>query len=863
MKRMTFLLLTTLAFLPSILSAQSLSPGDIAFVMYNTDGNDDWAFITLTDISSGTTIKFTDLGWNDSTFYSLASESEITVTITSTITAGTVVTVSGTTFTPNIGTVSITGANLTKLSLFAGDQILCYQGSSTNPTFIAGISGDFNISDYDSISGWNTGASDNTTSSALPSGLTDSVHAISFFPGVTEQDNARYNCTLTTGTRVELLAAINNPANWVSDNSTPYASPCTTTPFTINPPVSNVIASISSQVNVACNGESTGSLTATATDGTPNFSYTWSNGSTTTNTSSTTNTISGLAAGTYTVTITDANSNTSTASATITEPVALTANTAVDSNATCNGSADGGATAAATGGVTPYTYLWNNGATTSAITGVSAGTYSVTVTDANGCTATSSSGIIASDNEAPLALAKNITVQLNANGQASITANDVDNGSSDNCGIAELSIDVSSFDCNDVGFVQGVTVVSDSSWNKSTVVNTNNSLTFPWTGAQTIPADSTFTDSVEVGQPYSWVSIVPIPGSETIRALNDVTFYRKIFNLSSIADLSARVRMRVDDDMEIYINGNLLAGEYSFSTDNFGGAAHDLKFEQGGNIVNGNNGGDQFDFVTSDTLANIFQTGTNEVILAIRNTINNDRGGFTFRMDVGIGDPGVPVTLTVKDSSNNISTAEALVVVEDNVAPVLNNMPNDKTVTSSDSSTVVYWTPPTPSDACGVQSLTKTNHPGDSFPYGTTAVIYTATDVNGNAVSDSFNITVVPPGARITQSSENGSGDDNQPSVVLLEGISEKPADNRQSEINITLVEVYPNPADDEVFISIVNGSKNTDLTLFTATGQLVYQEQLHNTNNTSIDVSQLKAGIYILKIIADGQPETRRLIIQ
>lgn len=88
-----------------------------------------------------------------------------------------------------------------------------------------------------------------------------------------------------------------------------------------------VSASISAQSNVSCNGAGDGSLTATATDGTANFDYQWSNTSSTLNTSSTTNTISSLSAGTYTVTITDDDGNTSTASATITEPSALAAGT--------------------------------------------------------------------------------------------------------------------------------------------------------------------------------------------------------------------------------------------------------------------------------------------------------------------------------------------------------------------------------------------------------------------------------------------------------------------------------------------------------------------------------------------------------
>ena len=151
---------------------------------------------------------------------------------------------------------------------------------------------------------------------------------------------------------------------------------------TIVEPVA-LMAAATANNNVSCNGLSDGEATVSVTGGTTAYTYTWSNAATTA-------TISGLAAGTYTVTVTDANGCTSTSSVTITEPAVLTASSMVDNQVSCNGFTDGGATASATGGTTAYTYLWSNAATTASITGVGAGTYTVTVTDANGCTSTSS-----------------------------------------------------------------------------------------------------------------------------------------------------------------------------------------------------------------------------------------------------------------------------------------------------------------------------------------------------------------------------------------------------------------------------------------------------------------------------------------
>ncbi len=157
--------------------------------------------------------------------------------------------------------------------------------------------------------------------------------------------------------------------------------------------ISNVITfSVNTTVNnnILCNGGSNGSITASIQNGSSPFSYVWSNGSSTTGTTATSNTLTGLVAGSYIVTVTDNGGLTATSSVTITQPTALITSTVVDSNVSCNGYSDGGATASGTGGTMPYTYGWNNGATTASIIGVTAGTYSVTITDANGCMDSSS-----------------------------------------------------------------------------------------------------------------------------------------------------------------------------------------------------------------------------------------------------------------------------------------------------------------------------------------------------------------------------------------------------------------------------------------------------------------------------------------
>ena len=161
---------------------------------------------------------------------------------------------------------------------------------------------------------------------------------------------------------------------------------CTSTSSaTITEPASLIAASVVDS-NISCNGFSDGGASASAAGGTMPYTYAWSN-------SATTASITGVIAGTYSVTITDQNGCTSTSSATITEPASLIAASVVDSNTSCNGFSDGGASASAAGGTMPYTYAWSNSATTASITGVIAGTYSVTITDANGCTDSTSTTV--------------------------------------------------------------------------------------------------------------------------------------------------------------------------------------------------------------------------------------------------------------------------------------------------------------------------------------------------------------------------------------------------------------------------------------------------------------------------------------
>ncbi len=140
-------------------------------------------------------------------------------------------------------------------------------------------------------------------------------------------------------------------------------------------------------IDASCWGGSDGSIDIAVYLGTAPFSFSWSNGATTED-------ISNLSAGIYTLTVTDANGCTSEPfTATVAEPSPLVISAAT-SDISCNGSADGAINVGAAGGTLPYSFLWTNGATTENLSNLAAGTYTLFITDANGCNISTTATII-------------------------------------------------------------------------------------------------------------------------------------------------------------------------------------------------------------------------------------------------------------------------------------------------------------------------------------------------------------------------------------------------------------------------------------------------------------------------------------
>ncbi len=247
--------------------------------------------------------------------------------------------------------------------------------------------------------------------------------------------------------------------------------------------------------------------------------------------------------------------------------------------------------------------------------------------------------VTVTDNEAPNAVCQNITVQLDASGNASITAGDVDGGSSDNCAVASISIDNSSFNISNVGANTVNLTVTDVNGNSSSC-----------------SATVTVEDNV---------APIAICQNTTVQ-----------LDANGIASITAA---------DIDNGSNDAAGIASLSVS-----------------------------PNSFTCADL---GPNTV------------------------------TLTVTDNNGNVSSCTATVTVEDNIPPEIDCPAN--IVMVSPTPLVLPITPPTPTDNCGVDGLIATRSDGDEltdpFPLGITTITWQATDIAGNPAMCQQTVTISAP----------------------------------------------------------------------------------------------------------------------
>jgi len=456
---------------------------------------------------------------------------------------------------------------------------------------------------------------------------------------------------------------------------------------------------------------------------------------------------SNVGANSDTLTVTDVNGNVSTAVATVTVEDNI-APTATAKNVTIQLNASGAATVSATqvdNGSSDNCSIASMSLSKTSFdcSNVGENSDTLTVTDVNGNVSTAVVTVSVQDTIAPAALAKNVTIQLDASGAASITASQVDNGSSDNCSVATLSVSPNTFDCSNVNVSSSATqtIVTNNTWMESTSSTPSNICSSFWNGVSSLPSSSTYT-KVPVINSYS-VNVVP--GTQGLFALNDVRFYKKTFNLSSISGIKATLLASVDNAVQIYINGVAVALEGSLDGANFADANYSrVVLNSTGSNVNGGVGYQSYDNITTSNASSLFVVGTNEIVLAVSNCGGGDRGAVSFKAIIETSaSTSNPVTLTVTDVNGNVSTATATVTVQDNIKPTVVTQPVTVQLNASGAASI------TPSqinngstDNCSIASYSLDKTSFTCANVGSNTVTLTVTDVNGNVSSATATVTV-------------------------------------------------------------------------------------------------------------------------
>lgn len=440
-------------------------------------------------------------------------------------------------------------------------------------------------------------------------------------------------------------------------------------------------------------------------------------------------------------------------------------------------------------------------------------TIEFTATDVNGNVSTCSFTITVIDNEAPVAVCQNITIQLDEFGDASITAAEVDGGSTDQCGVASISIDMDTFDCSNVGDNNVTLTVTDVNGNTSTCIAivTVEDVTGPVVACQNI--------TVELDPITGTVTIAGTDidnGSTDACGIGSYDLDIDTFDCSNIGDNT--VVLTVTD-----VNGNTET------------CTAIVTVEDNTNPV----------LVCQDFTLELGADGTATLDPSDVIASNDDACGiFTVAVDItefSCADIGTPVTVQVfsQDNNGNLATCMATVTVVDLLAPVV-TCPADQTVDPG-AGNLFYIVPDyfatgeaTAIDNCTDPVTITTQDPAVGTPLsdGVYTITLTATDEYGNVGTCEFELTVA---------TVLGAGNNNQ---------------------NLGSIAMYPNPAKSEVTIG---NPQNLDLEradIYDLTGRLVQSFNLKGMATAkTLNVDNLAAATYVVIINGKEGQITKRLL--
>ena len=341
-----------------------------------------------------------------------------------------------------------------------------------------------------------------------------------------------------------------------------------------------------------------------------------------------------------------------------------------------------------------------------------ANTITLTVTDHVGNNASKTATVTIVDDLAPAVVTQNVTLQLDAFGNASLALSQIDNGSDDNCGISSLTLDKTDFSCADLG-VNAVNLTAEDGSGHSTSMTASVTVQdniVPTIAAQdlTVELDASGNASITAAQVDN--------GSNDNCSIASLSLDRTDFDCTEIG--ANTVTLTAMDG-----SGNISSATVTITiVDN---AAPQFSLQDLTIALDA----DGLAVLSAEDIshASVDNCGIQRVDL--------DRSEFSCN-DLGNNS----INLSIFDQNRNRFEASATVEVRDNLPPVLSSCPTDITATDP----VVFYDPPEAIDNCSVSSvlLVEGLESGSQFPLGTTLVTYELMDPSGNATTCSFRVMI-------------------------------------------------------------------------------------------------------------------------
>ncbi len=621
--------------------------------------------------------------------------------------------------------------------------------------------------------------------------------------------------------------------------------------------------------HITCFGAGDGQATVTLNNGLPPFIYQWSN-------EATSATVSNLGAGTYSVTVSDAVNCPAIAEVTILEPTSLSIELTEQADAEC-GSENGLATVVAVGGTPGYSYAWSNGETSASVNNLGPGSYTVTATDLNDCTTTLQVEISVNDTEAPVAVVQNLTLFLDDNGEAGLAASEVDNGSSDNCQLSSISIDRTSFTCDDLGEQEVVLTATDGAGNVSTATAI---VTVTDNKAPIISVEDIVVALDENGQAVITPEMIN-KGSSDNCAIVSLSVDISTFDCDDIgpnavvltgtdasgnsASGTAIVTVKDDKAPAVVCPQNMVlpycnpVGTYEVTAEDNCSAS--LSFQWSG-PVSGSTfpaGETAVQVVVSDQNGNAatcsFTVTVPEAMSVEMNALHVSCAGEhdgKVSVNVSGGEPGYSYLWSngaTTPSIENLAAGEYSVTVSD--AAGCKEIQSVNIVEPAEILTkVVEIQPETDNNQDGSISISVT---GGTEPY-----TYEWRNEAGQIISTDPNISGLSAGTyTLSVKDANGCETTHVFTVQSVTGVS-----SRQLEASINL---YPNPTSG--FVTLALSDIKTDevgVVIFDVNGRMVasFPHQNMTASRISLDLSSQPSGLYLLRVMIENQVVTKRLVL-